>query len=37
MVLGPVCYPTEVHCTAVFALQNGKNSKLERGGEFTHP
>ena len=31
MVLGPVSYPAEVHCTTVSALQNGKFSRL--GGE----
>ena len=28
MVLGPVSYPAKIHCTAIFALGNGKFSGL---------
>jgi len=28
MVLGPVSCPAKIHCTAVFALRNGKFSRL---------
>ena len=36
MVLGPVTFPAEVHVATVFALRNGKFSKLG-GGEVSHP
>ena len=36
MVLCPVDYRAEVHFTAIFALQNGKISRLQGGGSPTH-